>query len=179
MFAATAISREDSLASENAAVPAGNEVVVDDTGRGRFQMEAKVGASTILVDEPVSAGGLGAGPNPFDLLSAALGSCTAMTIKLYAERKAWPLSHVRVRASHHRGDLQARDTFSLEICLEGGLDEAQRTRLMEIAEHCPVHLTLGRGAEVVATLIAPHARLGDETKTDSEHMKTMVEACER
>jgi putative redox protein len=167
------------LASEGApAASVGEIVVVDETRLGRFQVEARVGSSAFLVDEPIAAGGLGTGPNPFDLLSAALGSCTAMTVRLYAERKAWPLSHVLVRVSHHRGGLQARDTFSAEICLEGELDETQCARLMEIAQRCPVHLTLERGADVVATLAPPDARLGDETTTDGEHMKTMEEACE-
>jgi putative redox protein len=167
------------LAAENTAPEAGETVLVDETRLGRFQVEARVGSNAFLVDEPVTFGGLGSGPNPFDLLSAALGSCTAMTIRLYAERKAWPLSHVRVRVSHHRGDLQARDTFSLEICLEGDLDETQRARLMEIAQRCPVHLTLERGADVASTLAPSDARLGDETKTEGEHMKSMEEACER
>ncbi len=167
------------MASENSAAPAGETVVVDETRLGRFQVEARVGSTAILVDEPVALGGLGSGPNPFDLLSAALGSCTSMTIRLYAERKAWPLSRVRVRVSHHRGSLQARDTFGLEICLEGELDEMQRERLMEISQRCPVHLTLERGADVASILAPSAARLGDETKTEGEHMKSMEEACER
>jgi putative redox protein len=158
--------------------PAGESVVVDETRLGRFQVEARIGSTAFLIDEPVAAGGLGSGPNPFDLLSAALGSCTAMTIRLYAERKAWPLSHVRVRAAHHRSALNARDIFSLDISLEGDLDETQRARLMEIAGHCPVHLTLNRGADVAARLLPPQAQLAANTQTGGEHMKTMVEACE-
>jgi putative redox protein len=166
------------VASENIDPPAiGETVVVDETGVGRFQMEARMGPSAVLVDEPVAAGGLGTGPNPFDLLSAALGSCTAMTVRLYAERKGWPLAHVRVRVAHHRGGLQARDSFSADICLEGDLDDAQRTRLMEIAQRCPVHLTLERGADVAAKLVPADVRLGDETRTAGEHMKNMEEAC--
>jgi putative redox protein len=156
----------------------GETVVVDETGLGRFQVEARIGPTAFLIDEPIAAGGLGSGPNPYDLLSAALGSCTAMTLRLYAERKGWPLSHVRVRAAHHRGALQARDTFSLDISLEGDLDETQRARLMEIAQHCPVHLTLERGADVAARLLPPEVQLDGETRTRGEHMKNMVEACE-
>jgi putative redox protein len=156
----------------------GAPTIVEETGLGRFQVEARIGASAILVDEPVSAGGLGTGPNPFDLLSAALGACTAMTVRLYAERKSWPLKRARVRVTHHRGTLQARDSFHREITLEGALDEAQRTRLMEIAGHCPVHLTLERGSDITSSLVPPDASLGDGSPP-GEHVKTMEEACER
>jgi putative redox protein len=161
------------------AAPAGEAAIVEETGLGRFQVEAKIGTTAFLVDEPVAAGGLGTGPNPFDLLSAALGACTAMTMRLYAERKAWPLGRVRVRVTHHRGTLQARDSFHREIWLQGGLDDAQRTRLMEIAEHCPVHLTLERGSDVVSKLAPPEDPPGDASTPGGEHMKTMQEACDR
>ena len=159
--------------------PMGETVVVDETRLGRFQVEGRTGTTAFLIDEPAAAGGLGSGPNPFDLLSAALGSCTAMTIRLYAERKGWPLTHVRVRAAHHRGTLQSRDTFGLEVCLEGPLDETQRARLMDIAQRCPVHLTLQRGAEVASQLLPPDGQLGDETRTEGEHLRAMEEACAR
>lgn len=160
------------------APPEGEAVVVEETGLGRYQVEARIGTSAILVDEPVSAGGLGTGPNPFDVLGVALGSCTAMTIRLYAQRKAWPLTRARVRVTHHRGTLQARDSFHREITLEGSLDDAQRTRLMEIAERCPVHLTLERGAEVTSRLVPPDAAFGDKGQP-GDHLRTMEEACER
>jgi putative redox protein len=156
----------------------GDPVILEETGLGRFQIAARIGSSAFLVDEPVSSGGLGTGPNPFDLLSAALGSCTAMTMRLYAERKTWPLTRARVRVTHHRGSLQGRDSFHREITLEGLLDEAQRTRLMEIAERCPVHLTLERGADVTSRLVPPEAGFGDANQP-SEHLRTMEEACER
>jgi putative redox protein len=155
----------------------GETVVVDETRVGRFQVEARIGSAALLIDEPVAAGGLGSGPNPYDLMSAALGSCTAMTIRLYAERKAWPLDHVRVRVGHHRAALAARDTFSLDIALDGALDDTQRARLMEIAARCPVHLTLERGADVASQLLPPEARLAEATKPDAEHMRDMEEAC--
>jgi putative redox protein len=154
----------------------GESVIVEETGLGRYQVEARIGATAFLIDEPVAVGGLGSGPNPFDLMSAALGSCTAMTIRLYANKKAWPLSRVRVRVAHHRGTLAARDVYSREIHLEGQLDDAQRARLVEIAEHCPVHLSLERGADVETTL-SPVAGVPGETQTLGEHMKTMEEAC--
>jgi putative redox protein len=157
---------------------AGEAVVVDLTGVGRFQVEARAGTSALLVDEPREAGGLGSGPNPFDLLSAALGACTVMTMRLYAERKGWPLTHARARVAHHRGALQARDTFSLEIDLEGDLDETQRARLIDVASRCPVHQTLDRGADMSTTLLPVGRPVPDTTKVLCEHMKTMEEACE-
>jgi len=156
----------------------GEPTLVEETGLGRFQVEARTGSAAILVDEPVSAGGLGTGPGPFDLLCAALGACTAMTVRLYAERKSWPLKRARVRVTHHRGTLAARDSFHREITLDGQLDAAQRARLMEIAERCPVHLTLERGSDITSSLVPPAPSLGDATPS-GEHMKTMEEACER
>jgi organic hydroperoxide reductase OsmC/OhrA len=80
----------------------GEAAIIAETGLGRFQVEARVGSSAFLLDEPVAAGGRGSGPNPYDLLSSALGACTVMTIRLYANRKGWPLSQVRARVAHHR-----------------------------------------------------------------------------
>lgn len=103
-------------------------------------------------DEPRDVGGDATGPNPYDLLLAALGSCTSMTIRLYAGRKGWPLERVRVRLRHHRihaadcEDCETKegkiDRIERAIELTGGLDAEQRARLVEIAERCPVHRTL-------------------------------------
>ena len=84
-------------------------ILVEETGAGRYQVEVHAGATTFLVDEPRAFGGLGSGPNPYDLICAALGACTVMTVRLYAERKAWPVAHVKARVHHVRGTLQARD----------------------------------------------------------------------
>jgi putative redox protein len=157
--------------------PSGESVVVDDTGVGKFQVEARMGSTALLIDEPASVGGLGSGPNPYDLMSAALGACTLMTIRLYATRKAWPLTHVRVRVTHRRGALQARDVFDREIHLEGALDADQRQRLKEIAECCPVHLSLERGSDVVTTLVEAAEPLAAKCGTLCAHMKDMEEAC--
>ena len=101
---------------------AGEEVVVAETGLGRLQVEARTASGALLIDEPVSVGGLGSGPNPYDLLSAALGACKTMTIRLYANRKGWPLRRVQVAVRHSRADLQARDVFEADVTLEGALD---------------------------------------------------------
>jgi len=133
--------------------PDSETVLIAETGLGKYQVEARMGNAALLIDEPLEAGGLGSGPNPYDLISAAVGACTTMTVRLYANRKDWPLTRVRTAVRHSRAGLEARDRFELALTLEGALDEAQRARLMEIAERCPVHLTLARGSEVQARLV--------------------------
>jgi len=130
----------------------GDGVVVRETGTGRFQQEISAGRHRFLADEPVAAGGLDSGPGPYDLVLAALGACTAMTLRLYAERKSLPLERVIVRLSHakiHATDCENCETkegmidrIVRSITLRGELDADQRGRLMEIADKCPVHRTL-------------------------------------
>lgn len=150
-------------------------ILVRETGAGLFQVDIQAGGAHILADEPVAFGGMGSGPDPYDLLAAALGACTTMTLRLYARRKAWPLETVSVRVFHARGGLEARDTFTREVTVTGALDEDQRARLAQIADRCPVHQTLDRGADVVTRFVAP-AGPGEETGTGL-HMRHMSEAC--
>jgi uncharacterized OsmC-like protein/fermentation-respiration switch protein FrsA (DUF1100 family) len=127
-------------------------VVVRETGQGRFQQAITVGSHRFLADEPVALGGLDSGPGPYDLLLAGLGACTAMTLRLYAERKALPLERVTVELSHsriHAADCEDCETkegmldrIERAITLRGELDAEQRRRLLEIADKCPVHRTL-------------------------------------
>jgi putative redox protein len=152
-------------------------VIVEETRAGRYQVEVRAGGSSFLADEPIASGGLGSGPNPYDLLSAALGACTAMTVRLYADRKSWPLERVKVLVDHVRPGLDARDQFHREIRLEGPLDAAQRTRLLEIANRCPVHATLERSAEVHTTLIEHEPVPTPAEATTDQHMRDMCEAC--
>jgi putative redox protein len=155
----------------------GETTVISETHQGKYQVEARVGDNSFLLDEPVAYGGLGSGPNPYNLLSAALGACTAMTVRLYADRKGWPLTNIRVAVRHGRPNLHARDTFEMDIALEGDLDEAQRARLMEISEHCPVHLTLANGSDVKNVLL-PAQPVPVLTSSDGPaHVECMVEAC--
>lgn len=154
----------------------GEEVQVAETGLGRLQMVARTASGAFLIDEPVSAGGLGSGPNPYDLMSAALGACTAMTLRLYAERKGWPLTHVQVSVLHHRASLEARDLFERTIRLEGALDNAQKAQLLQIAERCPVHRTLDRGSDIRTTLAAVPMAAEPSTAVPPEHMRDMQEA---
>ena len=116
--------------------------------------EVRYGAGqTFTTDEPVEMGGEGAGPDPYTLLLAALGSCISMTVTLYARRKGWPVERVKVRLRQRR--LHAEDCAECEtkgdafvhriersVTIEGVLDEEQHARLQEIAHRCPVHRTL-------------------------------------
>ena len=150
-------------------------VTVTETGVGKFQVEVLAGGAVFLADEPVAAGGLGSGPNPYDLLAASLGSCTAMTMRLYAARKGWPLARATVRVLHTRL-ADGRDRFAREITLEGALDADQRRRLLEIAERCPVHRTLERGAQII-TVPAQPPPLDARDRAGVGHMHAMEEAC--
>ncbi len=132
--------------------PAPGTVLVRETRRGMFQQEITAGKHSLLADEPAAVGGLDSGPRPYDLLLAALGACTAMTLRLYAERKKIPLLQAQVRLRHSR--TYAKDCAECEtkegmldhieriITLHGDLNAEQRARLMEIADKCPVHRTL-------------------------------------
>lgn len=134
-------------------------VEVRETTQGKFQAMVKAGPHRMIADEPTSVpGGLGSGPSPYEYLSAALGACTSMTIRMYADFKKLPLDRVTVTVDHEKrhadGASEAMekeppiDHFAREISLEGDLDDAQRKRILEIADRCPVHRTLERGAEV-------------------------------
>ena len=131
--------------------PAGT-VLVRETRRGKFQQEVILGDHRLLADEPVKDGGLDSGPGPYDLLLAALGACTSMTIRLYADLKQIPLARTQVRLRHEK--IYATDCAECEtkegkidhidrtIAFEGDLTDEQRKRLLEIADKCPVHRTL-------------------------------------
>ena len=140
------------------AIPTGEgQVVVRGAATG-FAQEIMAGKHRLAADEPVSAGGVDTGPTPYDLLLAALGSCTSMTVGVYARRKGWPLESVTVRLAHSR--IHAEDCANCEtkegkldridvaIELVGALSEEQRRRMVEIAERCPVHQTLQSEIEI-------------------------------
>lgn len=156
----------------------GEVVMLEATGFGRFQVEAHTGSSSFLIDEPVTVGGLGSGPNPYDLLVSALGACTLMTLRLYANHKNWPLDRIRVRVTRCRGSGNARDVFATEIFLEGDLDDVQRARLIEIAGHCPVHRTLERGVDFTTKQVAVSAFMSDRATGECDHVQNMEEVRE-
>jgi putative redox protein len=127
-------------------------VLVAETGNGKFEQSIIAGTHRYLADEPVSAGGNGNGPSPYEYLLAALGACTSMTIRLYADLKKIPLARVAVALKHDKihavdcAECETRegkiDRIDREVTLEGDLTPQQRARLMEIADKCPVHRTL-------------------------------------
>lgn len=149
-------------------------VVAEATGGGNFQVRIDTGDHELLMDEPLSYGGLSTGPNPFDLLEAALAGCTLMTLRLYAERKGWPLDGIRVHVTHRKGVGGARDRFERELEL-GDVTDEQRGRLLEIAQRCPVHLLLERGADVSIAIAREDLR---EAVTDGLHASAMGEVCD-
>ena len=136
------------------------EVVVWETGGGKFQQHITVGGRHYLMaDEPQDYGGLDSGPSPYDLLLAGLGACTSMTLRMYADLKKIPLEKISVRLSHekiHAEDCHECETkngkvdvIEREVVMHGELDEATRARLLEIADKCPVHKTLHSEIKIV------------------------------
>src|SRR5271163_497104 len=119
-----------------ASVTAGT-VMVASTGTGSFQQILLDGRHSLYADEPVATGGGDAGPGPYELLLMALGSCTSITIDLYATRRKWPLDRIEVGVE-----------------LIGPLDEVQRARLLQIAEKCPVHRTLTSKIDIRTSLVS-------------------------
>lgn len=127
---------------------------------GGYRTEVEAAGHTLVADEPGSAAGADAGPSPYDLLLGAVGACTAMTVRMYAGRKGWPLEDVTVRLRH--GSDHARDCadcpthpvaiprIERQVELAGPLTDEQRERLLYIAARCPVAQTLAKGIPVVA-----------------------------
>ena len=148
-------------------LPHGGDVEVGSSDAGPFATLVRAGRHTLLADEPTTVGGDDAGPDPYELLLGSLGACTAMTLRMYARHKGLPLEQVSVQLSHrrvHAEDCEAcegkpRQIEEIErvVYLEGPLDAAQRQRLVEIAERCPVHRTLTGELRIVT-------RPGDPTE---------------
>ena len=128
-------------------------------GESGFRTDISIGHHSLVADEPLDAGGTDDGPSPYELLLAAIGSCAAMTMRMYATRKGWPLERVvvRLRDDHtHAADCADCETkpvglrrLGRRIELDGPLSDEQRARLLLIADRCPVKQTLGRGVEIV------------------------------
>ncbi len=137
-------------------------VVVQETREGRFTQRIAAGPHSLRADEPQSVGGDDSGPGPYDLLLAGLGACTSMTLRLYAERKGWPLERVTVTLAHDKihaedcADCETRegrlDRMERRLSVDGDLDDQQKAKLLEIADKCPVHRTLESEVVVTTTL---------------------------
>ncbi|MGQ0583074.1 MAG: OsmC family protein [Reyranella sp.] len=138
--------------SDLADLPPPGVVLVEDNTDGPFAETVRSGVHVLRADEPAANGGNDSGPDPYSYLLAALGSCTAMTLRMYARQKKWPLEKVRVVLKHdkiHAADCATCETKegkvdSIErwIELDGPLSDEQQKRLLEIADRCPVHRTL-------------------------------------
>jgi putative redox protein len=145
---------QDTASSEGA-------VTVTEAGSGTYTQQITLGHHRLVSDEPRPIGD-DAGPTPYDLLLAGLGACTSMTLRMYANRKGWPLDGVRVTLRHSR--IHAEDCAHCEttkgwvnhidrdIELTGALDDSLRQRLLQIADHCPVHQTLTSEIDIATTL---------------------------
>ena len=142
------------------ALPA-DTVTVTDSGTGTYTQQITAGRHHFTSDEPRPIGD-DAGPTPYDLLLAGLGACTSMTVRMYANRRGWPLEHVAVALRHRR--IHAEDCVECEttkgwidhidreVELAGDLDDTQRQRLLQIAERCPVHQTLTSEVRIATAL---------------------------
>jgi putative redox protein len=147
------------------AVPEGRttaDVIVWGEG-GTFAQQIAAGRHRLKSDEPESAGGTDTGPSPYDLLLAALGSCTSMTVGMYARKKNWPLERVTVWLRHSKiyaadcSDCETRegkiDRIERDMRFEGPLSAEQHSRLLEIADKCPVHRTLTSEIKIQTTIV--------------------------
>jgi putative redox protein len=146
---------------DNPAAPPEGTVTVTETGTGTYTQQIIAGHHQLVADEPQPIGD-DKGPTPYDLLLAALGSCTSMTVRMYADRKGWQLDRVQVMLRQNR--IHAQDCadcetkagwvthIDREIELTGDLDDDQRQQLMHIAERCPVHQTLTSEVDVTTSL---------------------------
>ncbi|MEO8962683.1 MAG: bifunctional alpha/beta hydrolase/OsmC family protein [Ginsengibacter sp.] len=148
---------------EDEELPSGKEVAASLDSEDKFTTHLKIGDHYLIADEPTSFGGNNFGPSPYQLISAGLAACTAMTIQMYARRKKWEVLNVGVHINYSKehaldcenceNDSAKIDTFNREITLEGSLSAEQKKRLLEIADRCPVHRTLHSETQVITRLI--------------------------
>ncbi|MDO9586853.1 MAG: bifunctional alpha/beta hydrolase/OsmC family protein [Brevundimonas sp.] len=150
---------------------------VEETGGGKFQVRITTPSGAFFADEPSSVGGLGTGPTPYDLLGAALGACTAMTCRLYADRKGWPLERIVVEVDHVAKTSSEPDQFTRRIGFTGALDGVQRSRLFEIADRCPVHRTLTESATVSTGLLIDSQPDAGAPDNPEDHLLRMQDLC--
>jgi len=161
-WASRYLGEADAPADAPAPTTEHGQVLVEESRQGKFTNSVSAGSHVIVMDEPTSVGGLDSGMNPYDLLLAALGGCTSMTLRMYADRKKLPLDKVAVRLTHqkiHASDCAECETtegkvdlIDRELEITGDLDAEQRQRLLEIADMCPVHRTLESENRIVTKL---------------------------
>jgi len=143
-----------SISAFDAAV-AGESVLVTETRMEHLQLLGRVGSTSFVISgsrknfSPESL-------NPYELMGAALGACTAMTLRLYADRMELPLDRIQVSVSHHPSGAESRSVIERTILLDGDLSAAQRERLLEVAEHCPVDQALRNGTQIHTVVSTDH-----------------------
>lgn len=140
----------------------GARVRVAETGDGTFTNRVENGRHELFADEPEESDGQDRGPTPYEYLLSALGACTSITLRMYADRKGWPLENVAVDLRHrkiHADDCEHCETekgyldrIEVQVTVDGPLDDEQRERLLEIAHKCPVHRTLKSEIDIPTTL---------------------------
>ena len=128
-------------------------VRVVETGESRYANRVTMGSHSLISDEPERLGGENLGPNPFDLLGAALAACTSMTIRMYAERKGWDVQNLTVSVDHQRD--RGHDTFTRIISFDGPLGEEERERLIDVSHRCPVHRVMEGSATILTETDLP------------------------
>jgi len=134
-----------------------NLVTVSETGTSKLAQRVELGRHMLAADEPVDVGGTDSGPSPIQYMLASLGSCTSMTLRFYAAHKNWALGAIRVEMSHERVKGESGvpyDRFERVIHVEGPLTDAERAKLVEIADKCPMHKLLMATDKVVDTRVA-------------------------
>ena len=138
--------------SEQAGKRVAHATAIGDSGDAKYVQRIQCGRHSLLADEPPEGGGKDAGPSPTDYVTCGLGACTAMTLRMYAERKGWQLGIVTVDVGLWRDDGNSR--IERRVSVSARLDETQRARLADICERTPVTLLLKRGIEVSTSLVA-------------------------
>jgi putative redox protein len=136
-------------------------VSVSENGDGPFGQNVTIGRHRLVADEPREAGGLDSGPDPFAYVLAGLGACTAMTLRLYANRKGWDLGPIAVDLVHHREFDDGAEIHVIDrtVRIAGDVDADRRRRLNDIADRCPVGRMIAAGARITTTIAEPAATL--------------------
>lgn len=127
--------------------------VIAKIGKENYRTVVMSDSHHFVADEPLAAGGKDLGPNPGELLNSALASCSAITMKMYADRKGWPLEEVKVEVDFENFRKEGKATFIKSVELKGNLDEEQRAKLLEIGGKCPIHRILTGNIEIKESLI--------------------------
>ncbi|RYC70345.1 OsmC family protein [Spirosoma sordidisoli] len=123
--------------------------------RTPYETHLSTGSQVIIVDEPADVGGQDRGMRPGELLAGSLASCTVITLRMYADRKGWPLDTIVAHMTYTFDPETSRSLFATKLVLTGNLDDSQRARLLEMADRCPIHRTLDNPVDFDTTLVEP------------------------